>query len=191
VVEREVALSVEVFALRQRYWQHGYRPIEIWGPDQLVNDKGEPLKNPGKQPRGLWRKNGALDPPAAASVRPDPRALNTGLLCGDVVTFDIDVLDAELVDRIVALIEGKFGPTPLVRIGRAPKTLLVYRPKDKFRKIETPELFFPDGSKAQVELLAEGEQFVADGIHPDTGEPYHWTDRTPADVPLGELPVIA
>jgi hypothetical protein len=113
------------------------------------------------------------------------------VLCGDVVVFDVDVLNGELADRIVALIEGKLGTTPLVRIGRAPKIALVYRPEDKFRKIETAELFFPDGSKAQVELLAEGEQFVADGIHPDTGEPYHWTDGTPADVPLDMLPVVS
>jgi putative DNA primase/helicase len=181
----------EIYALRQRYWQHGYRPLEVWSPGQLVNDKGEPLKSPGKQPRGLWIKNACLNPPAAVRIQPDPRALNTGLLCGDAVSFDVDVLDAAIVDRIVALIERKLGPTPLVRIGRPPKTLLVYRAEPRFGKVLTPELFFSDGSKAQVELLAEGQQFVADGIHPDTGEPYRWTDGTPADVPLGELPAVA
>jgi Bifunctional DNA primase/polymerase, N-terminal/Family of unknown function (DUF5906) len=182
---------ISVFALRRQYWKQGYRPLEVWGPNQLENDKGEPLNKPGKQPRGRWREDASLNPPKATRIQPDPRALNTGVLCGDVVTFDVDVLDPELVERIVALIEGKLGPTPLVRIGRAPKTLLVYRPEEKFRKIETHELFFPDGSKAQIELLAEGQQFVADGIHPDTGQPYYWTDGTPADVPLKDLPLVS
>jgi hypothetical protein len=189
--EGRVSAPFEVFALRQRYWEHGYRPLEVWNPDQRVNDKGEPLRRPGKQPRGLWRKNAAQDPPVAVRVQPDPRALNTGLLCGDVNAFDVDVLDVELAERIVALIERKLGPTPLVRVGRAPKTLLVYRPDQPFSKLQTPELFFADGSKAKVELLALGQQFVADGIHPETGLPYHWADGTPADVPLKELPIVA
>jgi putative DNA primase/helicase len=178
-------------ALRQRYWEHGYRPLEVWGPDQRENDSGKPLNKPGKQPRGLWVKNACLDPPAAVRAQPDPRALNTGLLCREIVGFDVDVLDAAVVDRIVALIEQRLGATPLVRIGRPPKALLVYRADDRFTKIETAELFFPDGTKAQVEVLADGQQFVADGLHPDTGLPYRWTDGTPADVPLKDLPVVA
>jgi hypothetical protein len=43
-----------VLALRRRFWANGYRPLEVWGPDQLVDDKGEPLNKPGKQPRGRW-----------------------------------------------------------------------------------------------------------------------------------------
>jgi Bifunctional DNA primase/polymerase, N-terminal len=182
---------ISVFALRRQYWKQGYRPLEVWGPNQLENDKGEPLNKPGKQPRGRWREDASFDPPETVRIQPDPRALNTGLMCGEIVSFDVDVLDPALVDRIVALIEGKLGPTPLVRIGRAPKTLLVYRPEEKFRKIETREMFSPDGAKAQIELLAEGQQFVADGVHPETGQPYRWTDRTPADFPLNELPVVS
>jgi hypothetical protein len=187
---KECGTAGAVFALRQACWRHGYRPLEVWGPNQRVNDKGEPLRNPGKQPRGKWVENASFNPPGAVTTHPDPRALNTGLLCREIVGFDVDVLDAAVVDRIVALIERELSTTPLVRIGRPPKTLLVYRTEERFRKMETPELFFPDGSKAQVELLAEGQQFVVGGIHPESGEPYQWTDRTPADLPLKELPVV-
>jgi RecA-family ATPase len=180
----------EVFARRQRFWQHGYRPLAVWNPGERVNDKGEPLNSPGKQPRGRWREDASRDPPEAASVYPDPRALNTGLLCGDVVAFDVDVLDQGLADQIVGLIERQLGTSPLVRIGRAPKILLVYRPEQRFAKVQTPELFFGDGAKAKVELLADGQQFVADGVHPDTGESYAWTDGSPAEVPLAKLPVV-
>jgi hypothetical protein len=180
----------QIFALRQRYWQRGYRPLEIWGPDQRVNDKGEPLRTPGKQPRGRWREDASRDPPEAVRIFPDRRALNTGLLCGDAVAFDIDILDQQLADQIVILIETTVGRTPLVRIGRPPKILLVYRPEHSFNKMQTPEMFFSDGTKAKIELLAEGQQFVADGVHPDTGKPYGWTDRSPAEVPLAELPIV-
>jgi hypothetical protein len=180
-----------VFVLRQAFWQRGYRPIAVWNPDQKTNDKGEPLNSPGKQPRGRWREAASEDPPEAARLYPDARALNTGIACGDVVAFDIDVLNQDLVDQIVAYIEREIDVTPLVRIGLAPKTLLAYRPDRAFPKVQTPEFFFLDGTKAKVEVLADGQQFIADGIHPDTGEAYYWTDLTPAEVPLAQLPVVS
>jgi hypothetical protein len=64
------------------------------------------------------------------------------------------------------------------------------RPERPLTKLQTPELFLPDGTKVKVELLAEGQQFVADGIHPDTGKPYTWTNGSPAEVAIGELPVV-
>jgi hypothetical protein len=183
--------AAEIAELRQRFWQRGYRPLEVWNPDQRVNDNGEPLNSPGKQPRGRWREDANHDPPEAVRTKPDPRALNTGLLCGDIIGFDVDVLDQGLVDQIVNLIERRAGRTPLKRIGRAPKILLVYRPHQRFAKIQTPELIFPGGSKAKLELLADGQQFVAAGIHPDTGAPFRWLDESPADVPIEELPIIS
>jgi hypothetical protein len=180
----------EVFARRQRYWANGYRPLEVWSADQRVNDKGDPLKSPGKQPRGKWREQASRNPPAAIENFPDARALNTGVLCGEVVAFDVDVPIQDLADQTVHLIEHNLGPTPLVRVGMAPKILLVYRPESRFSKVQTPELVLPNAIKVKVELLAEGQQFVADGTHPDTGQPYTWTGGTPEDVPIAVLPVI-
>ena len=51
-------------------------------------------------------------------------------------------------------------------------------------------MFLPDASKVQVEILGEGQQFVCDGLHPDTGQPYRWTDGSPADVAITDLPVV-
>jgi hypothetical protein len=107
-----------------------------------------------------------------------------------VHAFDLDILDETLVKEIVSLIKHELGPTPLVRIGRPPKTLLVYRADQPFHKLQTPELFFPDGSKAKVELLADGQQFVASGVHPDTGEPYRWVGAAPTDFPRRRLPTV-
>jgi hypothetical protein len=177
-----------IFARRRRYWANGYRPLEVWSPDQRINDKGEPLKGPGKQPRGKWRDLAARNPPAAAECLPDLRALNTGVLCGEVVGFDLDILNQEVADQSVYLVEDRLGPTPLVRIGQPPKVLLAYRSERPFAKLQTPELLLPDGTKCKVEVLARGQQFVADGIHPDTGKPYTWTNGSPEDVPIAELP---
>ena len=174
-----------VFARRRRYWANGYRPIEVWSPDQRVNDKGDPLKSPGKQPRGKWCEQANRDPPAATEKFPDARALNTGVLCGEVVAFDVDVPVQELADQIVHLIEHTLGPTPLIRVGMAPKILLVYRPESPFSKVQTPELLLPNGIKVKVELLAQGQQFVADGIHPKTGEAYSWTNLSPEEARRG------
>ena len=50
-------------------------------------------------------------------------ALNTGILADQLAAVDIDVPVQPLADKIVHCIERRLGPTPLVRIGRAPKIL--------------------------------------------------------------------
>jgi predicted P-loop ATPase len=113
---------------------------------------------------------------------------NTGLLCGKLVGVDIDVLDPELAEKPAVLARAMLGGTPLVRIGRRPKLLLVYRTEPVFRRLETPEFFLPDDIKAQVEILAQGQQFVAFGVHPDTRQPYSWETAGPDTVPWHDLP---
>jgi RecA-family ATPase len=183
--------AAAVLVRRRRYWANGYRPLEIWNPDQTLTDAGDALRSPGKQPRGpQWQKRAMQNPPEAVRLTPDTRSLGTGLLCERIIGVDVDVPVQALADLIVNLAETTFTPTPLARIGLAPKILLVYRTETAFTKIQTRELFLPDGSKCKVELLARGQQFVADGIHPDTGKPYWWTGETPETVRLDELPAI-
>jgi hypothetical protein len=180
-----------VFARRKLYWANGYRPLEVWGPNERVDDRGQPLKNPGKQPRGVnWQQRASRNPPEAAVTAPNPRALSTGVLCGLVVAPDIDVPQQELADRIVDLFEKRCGLTSLVRVGKAPKILLCYKVGHPFSKIQTRELYLPDGMMVKVEVLAQGQQFVADGIHPQTGQPYCWTNGSPETVPVSELPFV-
>jgi hypothetical protein len=38
--------------------------------------------------------------------------------------------------------------------------------------------------------LANGQQFVASGIHPDTGRPYKWPGDSLLDYPANELPIV-
>jgi hypothetical protein len=52
-------------------------------------------------------------------------------------------------------------------------------------------MVLPDRTKAKVEILAEGQQFIADGIHPETHQPYIWSVGTPETVqrPSKALPI--
>src|SRR5215469_11079114 len=126
--------AADVHTLRRDYWAHGFRPIAIWSPG-AENDKGEPIKGAGKRPVGLnWREKALRNPPAAVTAAVSSLALNTGILCDKLAVVDVDVPAPELADQIVHRCERALGPTPLVRIGNAPKTALVYRPRPRSAK---------------------------------------------------------
>ena len=93
---------------------------------------------------------------------------------------DIDVLDGELSDQMAEFVLDLLGPAPL-RIGRAPKKLLVYRAEKPFAKVKSHTWINDDGVRCAVEVLGCGQQFVAFGTHPDTGRPYTWPN---GDSPL-------
>lgn len=104
-----------------------------------------------------------------------------GVACGSVVAFDIDILDAGIAAEIEAMAIAELGDTPAIRIGLAPKRLLVYRAAAPFAPIK----------RHPLEMLAKGSQFVAYGTHPDTRQPYTWTTGDElADIPIQDLPCI-
>ena len=103
-----------------------------------------------------------------------------GLRTGALVGIDIDVLDPELAHHVDQLVRSQFQET-LMRVGKWPKRLLLYRTKQ----------LFPKMSVQGVEVLGAGQQFVAFGIHPETGHPYHWPDgETPLEIPFEKLPLV-
>jgi hypothetical protein len=104
-----------------------------------------------------------------------------GIAAGRVIGIDIDVLGSHAVAmEIEALAKRMLGDTPAVRIGHAPKRLLVYRAVQPFSGFKYPP----------IEVLGVGQQFIAYGIHPDTGEPYNWPVSTLADLSPDDLPGI-
>lgn len=102
-----------------------------------------------------------------------------GIICGKVVAVDIDIEDEVLVQRVYGIINKHLGVTPAVRIGREPRKLLVYRTQTPFRKVR----------RGPVEVLGDGQQFVAYGIHP-AGHEYRWPGETLSDLRLDELPEV-
>lgn len=103
-----------------------------------------------------------------------------GVACGAVVAFDVDILKQALAEELQAKALAELGDTPAIRIGLAPKRLLVYRAAAPFKPIK----------RHPLEMLALGSQFVAYGIHPDTQRSYSWPFDDLADIPLADLPTI-
>ncbi len=103
-----------------------------------------------------------------------------GLRTGYLVGVDIDILDADQAHVLETLARKRFGDT-LMRVGLWPKRLLLYRTEAPFTK----------RAAGKVEVLGKGQQLLAFGIHPDTGNPYYWPHGdTPLEIPCHELPVI-
>ena len=118
---------------------------------------------------------------------------NIGVLTSSTPAVDLDILDNEFVAKMVSEVEQIVGdvlPVP-ARVGRAPKRLLLFCTSEPFSKIDSGFFTSPDGQKHKVEVLGHGQQFVAYGIHPDTGKEFNWlTVEQPVTTPVDELPSI-
>jgi hypothetical protein len=118
---------------------------------------------------------------------------NIGMLTRRNPGIDLDILDAEFVKEMQRVVERIVGsPLPmLMRIGRAPKRLLLFCTAEPFPKITSPFFMSPDGEKHRIEVLGDGQQFIAFGIHPDTGKEFTWvTESNPLNTPIDELPSL-
>jgi len=145
-------------------------------------------KKPGRFQRGAWvdypewsrhAERGTTDVEVATwSSWP---GCGLGILGGAVAAVDIDIIDdADLALQIEQLARTRLGDTPALRIGRAPKRMLVYRTTEPFRGIK----------RHPLEVLCLGQQFLAYAIHPDTGAPYAWPEEGLADLDISDLPEI-
>lgn len=103
--------------------------------------------------------------------------------------IDADTADPASAAIVRATIEREIGPLPL-RIGRAPKAGYLIRVTGEFQYARVEFGARNDKGRLldRVEILYEGRQFVAHGIHPATGKPYHWPDGVPA---LDDVPTVS
>ena len=149
---------------------------------------GPGTKKPGQFKRGTWADypewNRHTERPTTEvevttwSAWPE---CGIGLVGGMVAAVDIDVVeDAELALQIEQLARERLGDKPALRIGKAPKRMLIYRTAIPFRGIK----------RHPLEVLCLGQQFVAYANHPDTGAPYAWPEEGLADLDITELPEI-
>ena len=170
--------TVRYGALAATLLVRGYEPIPI-----IPGEKRPPARG--------WQK-----PTEADFLKWQREYANygVGLLTRGTPACDIDFIDHAIGDEIEALARQMLGDSPLLRIGKAPKRLLVYRADEPFEKYKSYVLLAPDDpadSKGHaVEILADGQQVVAFGIHPDTGKPYHWPGPSPLVMSANELPTI-
>jgi hypothetical protein len=104
---------------------------------------------------------------------------------------DIDCYDEEIVEHMRQFVEETCGPT-LERVGMPPKLGMVYRSDKPFAKIQSKVFLDDEGRMNKLEVLGDGQQFVALHVHPDTGKPYRWKGKQhPGIVPREELSPIA
>ena len=175
---RIMPCPAKVHELRLRLLNNGYRPVPQEGKVPVLS--GWPNEHTAEDIE-RWRRD-----------RPDE--LNTGIAgAGVCIAADLDIRDEALCDRLETKLSDFIGRSDLCRIGQAPKRLFMYRVNEKFGKLKTGE-FFPNSEcrrdqKCQVEILANGQQFVVHGIHPDTNQPYRWSGPTPFDVKVDDLPL--
>ena len=157
---------------RQQYLRLGYEPIPCRGKIPVLND---------------WQKV-LIDADTISSWDLYPHARNTGIRTHYVPAIDIDVYDTEIAQRIkIAILELLPTGAPILeRTGQAPKVLIPCQCRTPFDKTTTG--VFGDGHK--VEVLCDGQQFIADGIHPGTGQPYLWKDLDLSAVARTYLPML-
>ena len=102
-----------------------------------------------------------------------------GIVTCGAIGIEIDVEDPFHAAACVKIVFDHLGPTSFVRIGRAPRLMLIYRMPEQI-KGRKPHPF---------EFIAKGQQFVAFHVHPDTGQPYTWPEKSILETPASELPV--
>jgi hypothetical protein len=141
----------------------GFVPLPLIGKNPDVNGKGwQKRLETNEAEIELW-------------ARTWPYADNTGVLAISTPGLDIDILDAEAADAVEALAREHFEERGniLVRVGRPPKRLIPLRTDEAFKKMRRC-LLAPNGQEHKIEILGDGQQWVAHGIHPDTGAFYGW-----------------
>jgi AAA domain/Bifunctional DNA primase/polymerase, N-terminal len=164
-------------ALRLKLRRAGYFPVPCEG-------KRPPLK--GWQDKfatnadeiSLWSKSWHM-------------ARNTGALARHSPALDIDLTDEDAAEAIETLVGNLFEDGRiLVRIGKAPKRLIPFRTAAPFKKLILA-VTAPNGVKAKLEFLGDGQQYIVDGVHPETRNAYCWhgADHL-ADVSARDLPLV-
>lgn len=164
------------FDLRQGLLNGGYVPLPAKG-------KAIFLKN--------WTNLKVDEAEVERWSRETPWLPSTGIRCDGLCAIDIDVTDEALIQEVYRLARDKLGSTPLARVGRAPKLMLVYRAARGAgkKKIGTGRFLDASGDAHAVEVLrGKGCQFIAFGIHPDTQKQYMWSGQGPLAVPKKDLP---
>lgn len=107
--------------------------------------------------------------------------------------IDIDTLDHQMSDHMIHWVTDNIAGAP-VRYGKVPKALMMFQCEEPFTKITSAKYLKPGEDRKspghRIEVLGDGQQFVADAIHPDTHRAYEWDGDSPLTVPSIDLPVL-
>jgi hypothetical protein len=164
--------------------------LQEYGPSLISNGyKIVPIRRGTKAPEGVtgWTKIDADHNQLERWISKGYEGV--GVLCKDNPGVDIDVLDEGVSRQMVGAVLQRY-PGGLVRVGKAPKTLLSYRTDKPFKKVRSCTYEDKDGNCHAVEILGNGQQYVAYAEHPDTLQPYTWEGDGIFEVKANDLPVL-
>lgn len=170
--------------------QQGF--LERYGHDLI--DAGYdivPIKRGDKYPPFLgWEKIRATSKTLDDWLDEGYGGMGVGLICEFTPGVDIDVTHDELARHMEQWVHDNVAMAP-VRVGNAPKRLLMFRCDDPFPKVNSQVFLDENGEKQKVEILGEGQQFVAFHIHPDTKKEYEWLYKDgPLKTDHDDLPTL-
>lgn len=166
----------------ERLVELGYRIVPLPPGSKGPNRKGWPKFDLQAPTIRQWATNGSAHD-------------GVGILAATTPAIDVDILDAEVAQQMSDEIDRIFtGQSLMARTGRAPKFLIPFRSDEPFRKLSSG--VYTDGkNEHKVEILGDGQQWVAYHVHPDTGKPYAWWDGLGDDglrtVPRESLPSLS
>lgn len=161
---------------------------------RLLLDAGYPIIpiRRGKKHPGFdgWEKTKATAETLKRWLAHDHADSGVGILAATVPGVDLDIYDEDLALQMERFVISLVDLAP-VRVGQAPKRLLMFRTDLPFAKVTSRIFIDHAGNHCRVEILGEGQQFVAFHIHPDTGRPYQWLHGDgPHVTPYDELPEL-
>jgi putative DNA primase/helicase len=161
-------LRIAVTARRVALLKLGYEPIPV-----MSGRKRPPLND--------WQDISITIPPDEDVITPwadtYPGALSTGIRTRYTPGFDIDIRDQNIADQVEQALLNMIGSgTILKRVGQPPKRLVPCRSTTPFDKLSV-HFKSPDDIVHGIEVLCDGQQFVAEGIHETTQQPYRWADN--------------
>ncbi|MEO0701864.1 MAG: bifunctional DNA primase/polymerase [Pseudomonadota bacterium] len=175
-----------------RYSTLAYRLVENgFGPIPLTHLKGTTVKWGGAQKVRMTALS--VDHFAnKAWFSPDKRAKvlggncdRVGLVHGplyDYCSVDIDISEPDSAAAAMEVVKATLPETPLVRVGKAPKVLLIFQKDGDVHSVKPHP----------IEIFANSGQIAAFGMHPNTGRNYEWvTGASPLNTRADELPKVS
>ncbi len=182
----------------------GYRRlVPIIPPTAKISERSSLYKRVGTKQDGRGKTPGlkgrdgnwsgydwlAYDGDAQDFARWGAMQAGVGIKLGDgLVAIDADTYDAGLAQIIHDTVAEHIGSLP-IRIGQKPKALYLCRVSGDFQyaRVEFGQRNESGRLTERVEILSDGRQFVAAGIHPKTKAPYTWPRSI---VTFDDLPVV-
>jgi hypothetical protein len=167
----------DVTALRLQVRRNGFDPLPLEGKVPHMSGWQQKFEVSEDEIK-LWPKTWHL-------------AASTGVLAKFAPGMDIDITIPDAADAVETLAREHFEERGdiHVRFGKPPKRLIPLRTDEPFTKLFRV-FIAPDGSEQKIEFLGDGQQYVVDGIHPDTHKPYGWHGGELATIKREDLPYV-